>query len=249
MALSRPHTTALFDEHVKCVLKLSHCSQRRNSWTIHPRFSAYLAWNPVSTVQTPSYRVSFRLLIYALTSSSHFKPEFGTQRDPKISYVWFIFEQAPKILLNRTHVRKPCSGPKKSINPRMAESLQRMISSVHKDIHSAVPLDMFRIRISIANFVRKAGVEPAGEDDYVLVTVPRCIIGIATRDLSLQATDNILEFESDSDYSDDDKENIPSCEFDVVESITDLTGGENEEQQLQNAHSLLGAQGVIDLTD
>ncbi|KAJ7026079.1 hypothetical protein C8F04DRAFT_1190885 [Mycena alexandri] len=41
----------------------------------------------------------------------------GVKGDPKISYVQFMFEQIPKVVLNRTHVWKPCFGPKNLSTP------------------------------------------------------------------------------------------------------------------------------------
>ncbi|KAJ6600862.1 hypothetical protein B0H10DRAFT_1958552 [Mycena sp. CBHHK59/15] len=122
---------------------------------------------------------------------------------------------------------------------------------------SMAPMGLVRIRISIANFIQKAGFQPGGGIDYILVTIPRSIFAIATRDLSLPATnlfDIVANDEPDdsdsqsSSHSDSDKENKAAADGDDDgdDDMIDLM--QIEETELVDAHHRLSAGGVIDLT-
>lgn len=71
-----------------------------------------------------------------------------------------------------------------------AKFLKIVSQQREKDLGPMPPLDLFRVRISIQNFIQKARLQvPEGGKNYVIVTVPLSILAVATRNLSLRATD------------------------------------------------------------
>ncbi|KAJ6609678.1 hypothetical protein B0H10DRAFT_2296915 [Mycena sp. CBHHK59/15] len=106
------------------------------------------------------------------------------------------------------------------------------------------------------NGANGAGFQPGGGIDYILVAIPRSIFAIATRDLSLPATnlfdivanDEPDDSDSQSSHSDSDKENKAAADGDDDgdDDMIDLM--QIEETELVDAHHRLSAGGVIDLT-
>jgi hypothetical protein len=75
-------------------------------------------------------------------------------------------------------------------SPETNGKLKKIVSQgIVKESTSIAPLTLFRVRISISNFIQKAGLQPGEGNDYVLVTIPQSILAIAMRDLSLVSTD------------------------------------------------------------
>ncbi|KAJ7468333.1 hypothetical protein B0H11DRAFT_2239119 [Mycena galericulata] len=155
---------------------------------------------------------------------------------------------------------------KRLATPYTNGTLQKIVSSgVIKDSTLVEPLELFRVRISITNFIQKAGLHFEGGKDYVLVTVPLSILAVATRDLTLAST-NMRDVPSIGSIQtaqlDTEKENLDA----VPDTINALDGAtsqstsdgnvamghmvraEARESQLVEAHRRLAARGVIDLT-
>ncbi|KAK6991492.1 hypothetical protein R3P38DRAFT_3438736, partial [Favolaschia claudopus] len=97
------------------------------------------------------------------------------------------------------------------------------------------PLDVKRVRISIASYVacpQLAGLPAVSTTNIKLVSIPKVILAVAMRDTALEETDAT---------------HIPGGVAEYDESI-ELEVLDSDEEELVAAHSSLAGQGVIDLT-
>ncbi|KAJ7867003.1 hypothetical protein B0H14DRAFT_3442127 [Mycena olivaceomarginata] len=143
-------------------------------------------------------------------------------------------------------------------SPETNGKLKKIVSQgIVKESTPIAPLTLFRVRISISNFIQKAGLQPGEGNDYVLVTIPQSILAIAMRDLSLVSTDvtNFSSGQSRSSHSSSDKENRSfSLELEDVDDTLEIGGSdpddtESGEMELVQVHRRLAEEGIIDLTD
>ncbi|KAJ7862752.1 hypothetical protein B0H14DRAFT_3610755 [Mycena olivaceomarginata] len=142
--------------------------------------------------------------------------------------------------------------------PETNGKLKKIVSQgIVKESTPIAPLTLFRVRISISNFIQKAGLQPGEGNDYVLVTIPQSILAIAMRDLSLVSTDvtNFSSGQSWLSHSSSDKENRSfSLELEDVDDTLEIGGSdpddtESGEMELVQIHRRLAEEGIIDLTD
>ncbi|KAJ6455557.1 hypothetical protein C8R47DRAFT_1228159 [Mycena vitilis] len=131
--------------------------------------------------------------------------------------------------------------------PETNANLLKIVSRHNNsDSGSSVPLNLYRVRISIANFIQKTGLQRSGENDYILITVPQLILSVATRDSSLRTT-NVFETPLDVKAN---KENTPSSSSTqgAGSRRVDVDLTEVEDLELQVAHRNLSRQGLVHLT-
>ncbi|KAJ7084782.1 PIN domain-like protein [Mycena belliarum] len=117
------------------------------------------------------------------------------------------------------------------------------------------PLDIHRVRVSANNFVALAGLDslpPIAEVDLKLVSIPKLILAVATRDTSHAKTElssllisEEIDFEDlsdegrDSDVGKNRAEDKTQEAFEVMDS---------DEDDLLKMHHILAEEGIIDLT-
>ncbi|KAJ7725615.1 hypothetical protein B0H14DRAFT_2641263 [Mycena olivaceomarginata] len=142
-------------------------------------------------------------------------------------------------------------------SPETNGKLKKIVSQgIVKESTPIAPLTLFRVRISISNFIQKAGLQPGEGNDYVLVTIPQSILAIAMRDLLLVSTDvtNSLLARAALTFQFGQENRSFSLELEDVDDTLEIGGSdpddtESGEMELVQVHRRLAEEGIIDLTD
>ncbi|KAJ6464778.1 hypothetical protein C8R47DRAFT_1201745 [Mycena vitilis] len=114
------------------------------------------------------------------------------------------------------------------------------------------PLELYRVRLCTNNFIQLAGLQTlpqTAETDIKLVSIPKAILAVATRDVSSVST-NLTQVaippSSNSEDGSDGSEDSDDDDGVLCDNVVDLT--KEDEEDLVKAHHGLASRGVIDLT-
>ncbi|KAJ7755459.1 PIN domain-like protein [Mycena metata] len=111
-------------------------------------------------------------------------------------------------------------------------------------------LELYRVRVSTNNFVQLASLNhlpPTPERDIKLVSIPKAILAVAMRDLSLPSTDlaRVPPFTSNSDSNVNSDQMSDASDTEIVDDMVDT---EFEERAVGRAYRGMITEGIIDLT-
>ncbi|KAJ7721300.1 XPG I-region-domain-containing protein [Mycena metata] len=111
-------------------------------------------------------------------------------------------------------------------------------------------LELYRVRVSTNNFVQLASLNhlpPTPERDIKLVSIPKAILAVAMRDLSLPSTDlaRVPPFTSNSGSNLNSDQMSDASDTEIVDDMVDT---EFEERAVGRAYRGMITEGIIDLT-